>query len=204
MARRPENDWKDRLGVVYSTNDDFEYEYDGEEERETLPPGEQNLKVQLDKKQRKGKQVTLITGFAGTEEDLKSLGKLLKTKCGVGGSAKNGEIIIRSDNHIVFFDALVTLNNAGMIIKEFTQNKNIEKARTNWEIKAIKDERVIFQVVLFKPKNLSSSEFPALFDERQIGIRIVQNGRIVYSGEILPEHFNAFPELKIPYNLSFS
>lgn len=88
-------DWKDRLGVVYSTNPEFSYDKDQEEKQETLQPQKQNLKVFLDKKQRKGKMVTLITGFIGTEEDLKSLAKMLKTKCGVGGSAKNGEIIIQ-------------------------------------------------------------------------------------------------------------
>ncbi len=90
-------DWKDRLGVVYSTNPDFGYNKDQEEEQETLAPQQQNLKVYLDKKQRKGKMVTLITGFAGSEEDLKTLAKMLKTKCGVGGSAKDGEIIIQGN-----------------------------------------------------------------------------------------------------------
>ncbi len=90
-------DWKDRLGVVYSTNPDFGYNKDQEEEQETLAPQQQNLKVFLDKKQRKGKMVTLITGFAGSEEDLKTLAKMLKTKCGVGGSAKDGEIIIQGN-----------------------------------------------------------------------------------------------------------
>ena len=90
-------DWKDRLGVVYSTNSDFNYQNNQEEEEDTLPPQQQNLKVFLDKKQRKGKVVTLITGFIGTEEDLKTLAKMLKTKCGVGGSAKDGEIIIQGN-----------------------------------------------------------------------------------------------------------
>ena len=83
--------------MVYSTNDDFSYDYDGDFEEETLPPAEQNLKVMLDKKSRGGKQVTLVDGFVGTEDDLKDLGKLLKSKCGVGGSAKNGEILIQGD-----------------------------------------------------------------------------------------------------------
>lgn len=90
-------DWKERLGVVYSTNQDYDYSYDSQEAPETLPPGQQQLRVSLDKKNRKGKAVTLVTGFTGLEEDLKALGKLLKTKCGVGGTAKEGEILIQGD-----------------------------------------------------------------------------------------------------------
>jgi len=90
-------DWKERLGVVYSTNQDFKYEK-GEESEEVTPPSQQqNLRVSLDRKQRKGKSVTLITGFVGSEKDLKSLGKMLKTKCGVGGTVKNGEVLIQGD-----------------------------------------------------------------------------------------------------------
>lgn len=90
-------DWKERLGVVYSTNPDFEYAKDDETPNETPPPQQQDLRVSLDRKQRKGKVVTLISGFIGSSDDLKSLGKLLKTKCGVGGSAKDNEIIIQGD-----------------------------------------------------------------------------------------------------------
>ena len=97
MARKPKTDWKDRLGVVYSTSDDFNYDSNAEEESETLAAGNQKLVVSLDKKQRGGKQVTLVNGFVGTEADLKALGKMLKTNCGVGGSAKQGEIIIQGD-----------------------------------------------------------------------------------------------------------
>jgi translation initiation factor 1 len=89
--------WKNRDGVVYSTASDFNYSYDDEKEDVTLSPNQQNLKVQLDKKQRAGKSVTLITGFVGSEEDLKLLGKTLKSACGVGGSVKDGEILIQGD-----------------------------------------------------------------------------------------------------------
>ena len=91
------NDWKDRLGVVFSTNRDFNYENEGKNEHQTLPPQQQNIKVQLDRKKRNGKNVTLITGFVGAEEDLKAMGKMLKTKCGVGGTVKDGEILIQGD-----------------------------------------------------------------------------------------------------------
>jgi translation initiation factor 1 len=84
--------------IVYSTNTDFSYEYDdGNANQETLVPSQQNLKVWLDRKKRKGKVVTLIQGFVGSDDDLKDLAKILKTKCGVGGSAKDGEIIIQGD-----------------------------------------------------------------------------------------------------------
>jgi translation initiation factor 1 len=90
-------DWKERLGTVYSTNPDFQYETNAESESETLPSQQQNLRVQLDRKQRNGKSVTLVTGFVGSEDDLKTLAKLLKTKCGVGGTVKDGEILIQGD-----------------------------------------------------------------------------------------------------------
>lgn len=91
------NDWKDRLNVVYSTNPNYEYENLNEEEDETLEKQQQKLRVSIEKKGRGGKTVTLITGFIGKEDDLKELGKLLKTKCGIGGSAKDGEIIIQGE-----------------------------------------------------------------------------------------------------------
>ena len=91
------NDWKDRLNVVYSTNPDFSNDTRETEEPETQAPEKQPLKIQLDKRNRNGKSVTLITGFSGKEEDLKELGKTLKTKCGVGGSSKDGEILIQGD-----------------------------------------------------------------------------------------------------------
>ena len=86
-----------RQGVVYSTNPEFAYQSDEPSEATTLPPQQQQLRVQLDKKQRGGKQVTLVTGFVGRDEDLQTLGKLLKAKCGVGGSAKDGEIVVQGD-----------------------------------------------------------------------------------------------------------
>ena len=91
------NDWKDRLNVVYSTNPDYKYEKEDEQEEETLSKDKQLLRISLDKRNRKGKAVTLITGFTGTTEDLEALGKFLKVKCGVGGSAKDGEIIVQGD-----------------------------------------------------------------------------------------------------------
>ena len=90
-------DWKERLGVVYSTNPDYKYETAAEEEVETVPAEQQKLIVSIDRRARAGKQVTLVTGFVGKDEDLAALAKTLKTKCGVGGSAKDGEIIIQGD-----------------------------------------------------------------------------------------------------------
>ena len=83
--------------IVYSTNPDFRYQYDEPKEQETLPPAKQDLRVMLDKKNRGGKLVTLITGFVGTQDDLSVLAKELKSKCGVGGSAKDGEMLVQGD-----------------------------------------------------------------------------------------------------------
>ncbi len=93
-----DNDWKSRLGMVYSTNPDFEYRTDEVEEEATLPPARQQLRVWLDRKQRGGKVVTLVRGFVGTADDLAELARMLKTRCGVGGAAKDGEIIIQGDH----------------------------------------------------------------------------------------------------------
>lgn len=102
-----QNDWKSRLNVVYSTNPDFNYDNEETEEQATLDASNQNLRVQLDKKNRGGKTVTLITGFIGSDDDLKLLGKLLKTKCGVGGSTKDGEIIVQGDFKQKIIDLLI-------------------------------------------------------------------------------------------------
>lgn len=91
------NDWKKRLGIVYSTNPDFQYDT-GEEEQEATPlPAEQKLYVSLDRKNRKGKKVTLIEGFRGKDDDLKELARMLKSHCGTGGSSGEGEILIQGD-----------------------------------------------------------------------------------------------------------
>lgn len=94
-------------GVVYSTNPDFKFQSDTPNEKETLPPSRQDLRVMLDKKNRGGKMVTLVTGFIGTTDDLEKLGKELKSKCGVGGSAKDGEIMIQGDHRDRVLDLLL-------------------------------------------------------------------------------------------------
>ena len=95
MAKK--NDWKKRDGVVYSTESTFSYAYNQKNEANTLPPQQQNLSVVLDKSGRAGKQVTMVNGFVGASRDLEALGKILKSKCGVGGSVKDGAIIIQGD-----------------------------------------------------------------------------------------------------------
>lgn len=91
------NDWKSRLGTVYSTDPDFRYETETATEQEILAPEKQRLRVALDRRNRGGKQVTIVADFVGSDDSLKELCKLLKQKCGVGGSAKEGKIIIQGD-----------------------------------------------------------------------------------------------------------
>lgn len=103
------------LGVVYSTNPDFDFSFEDDGQVEALAPAKQNLKVQLDKKARAGKQVTLISGFVGTNDDLEALSKKLKNLCGCGGSAKDGEILIQGD----FRDKILSfLNTSGYKAKK--------------------------------------------------------------------------------------
>jgi len=95
------------VNVVYSTNPNFQYQQEEQVEQGTLPNQQQKLYVSLDKKQRAGKEVTLIEGYVGTEEDLKDLGKMLKSKCGVGGTVKDGEILIQGSFRDKVFDLLL-------------------------------------------------------------------------------------------------
>jgi len=92
-----DNDWKKRLGVVYSTNPDFNYISEEDTEQATPEPSGQKLVVRIDRRQRAGKQVTLVDGFIGSSEALAALAKTLKTKCGVGGTAKDGQITMQGD-----------------------------------------------------------------------------------------------------------
>lgn len=98
MARQKQNTFKNRIGVVYSTDDSFDYDNNEEQEVETLMNNQQQLKVLLDKKNRGGKKVTLVSGFVGLTKDINELGKMLKNKCGVGGNVKDREILIQGDH----------------------------------------------------------------------------------------------------------
>lgn len=91
------NDWKERLNIVYSTNPDYQYITDEKEENETLPKQQQKLRVSIEKNHRGGKTVTIVKNFIGSDNDAKELGRLLKTRCGVGGSVKDGEILVQGD-----------------------------------------------------------------------------------------------------------
>ncbi len=92
-----DNDWKARLGVVFSTNPDFKYETVCHQQPDTLPADRQHLIVRIDRRSRAGKQVTLVQGFVGKDEDLAALARMLKVKLGVGGSSKDGEVVIQGD-----------------------------------------------------------------------------------------------------------
>ena len=100
-------DKKKAVGIVYSTNPDFSYNFGATSETETLPPNQQDLRVIIEKKHRGGKKVTIITGFTGKTADLEKLGKELKSKCGTGGSSKDGEILIQGDFREKIIDYLI-------------------------------------------------------------------------------------------------
>lgn len=98
---------KEKLNIVYSTNPDFQFQFEEEETIETLSNNQQKLYVSIDRKQRAGKEVTLVEGFVGSDEDLKELGKLLKNKCGVGGTVKDNEIMIQGNFKDKIFELLM-------------------------------------------------------------------------------------------------
>lgn len=104
-----DNDWKSRLGVVYSTNPDFKYEVEQVEEVVTPEPSRQRLIVAVDRHARGGKQVTLVRGFVGNDSDLNALARDLKVRLGVGGSAKDGQIVIQGDFRDRVVDMLVKM-----------------------------------------------------------------------------------------------
>lgn len=110
MSKNKKNTFKNREGVVYSTNPEFNYFENMPGLQATLPNEEQNLLVRIERKGRGGKVVTIVEGFTGTAEDLKDLGKMLKNKCGVGGSEKDGEIIIQGDVKDKAFQILLEHN----------------------------------------------------------------------------------------------
>lgn len=111
-----DNDWKSRLGVVFSTSSDFKYDKGEQQQQQTLPNSKQNLRIALDKRNRGGKKVTIVADYVGNDDDLKELCKMLKTKCGVGGSAKDGEIIIQGDFRQKIAEILITAGYKARII----------------------------------------------------------------------------------------
>jgi translation initiation factor 1 len=108
---------KQKVNIVYSTNPNFSFDEEDQDEIETLDKQKQQLKVYIDRKQRKGKSVTIVSGFIGNDEDLDDLAKTLKTKCGVGGNAKDGEILIQGELRDKVYDLLISLG--------FTKTKKI-------------------------------------------------------------------------------
>lgn len=108
---------KQKVNIVYSTNPNFSFDNEDLDDIETLDKQQQQLKVSIDRKQRKGKSVTVVTGFIGNKEDLDDLAKILKTKCGVGGNAKDGEILIQGELRDKIYDLLISLG--------FTKTKRI-------------------------------------------------------------------------------
>lgn len=111
-----DNDWKKRLGVVFSTNPDFEYDKGEGDAVVTLPPSQQKLRIALDRRNRAGKQVTVVSDFIGSDDDLKELCKSLKTKCGVGGSAKEGLIVIQGDQRSKIAELLLSAGYKARVI----------------------------------------------------------------------------------------
>jgi len=99
---------KNVVGIVYSTNPNFQYSFDKTSEHETLPPQQQDLRVLIEKKHRGGKTVTIIKGFVGKQDDMDELAKFLKTRCGVGGTSKDGEILIQGDFRDKIMELLFT------------------------------------------------------------------------------------------------
>ena len=197
------NDWKDRLNVVYSTNPDFSYDTGETEEPETQAPEKQPLKIQLDKRNRNGKSVTLITGFSWKEEDLKELGKTLKTKCGVGGSSKDGEILIQGDFRAKVLEILK--KEVKMIIVDL-YGKKIE--RSVFEI-TYQDEDSYFEQVT--SQILSFKDSVGIKDEQILGVGFAMQGLVspdsqtVLYGKILEctgLSINAFTRY-LPYPCSF-
>ena len=106
------NDWKSKIGVVYSTNPDFEYSVTEPDEAETLPAKQQKLRVHFERAGRGGKTATIVAGFQGSEDDLSALGRVLKSKLGIGGAVKGGEIILQGDVRLRVVELLKSLGYA--------------------------------------------------------------------------------------------